>query len=80
MQIDVLVHHLHMIVDPSDSSYMPSLVVLSGGPTLSSMKELATIVVGQNDSTVHLLCEQTEVKNNCFSGINRNLFNIPCVV
>lgn len=63
MQPDILVHHLHMIVDPSDSSYMPSLVVVSGGPTLSSMKELATIAVGQNDSTVHLLCEQTEVLN-----------------
>lgn len=64
MQPDVLIHHLHMIVDPSDSSYMPSRVVVSGGPTLSNMKELATIIVGQNDSTVHLLCEQTEVSVN----------------
>lgn len=63
MEPDVLVHHLHMIVDPSDSSYMPSLVVVSGGPSLSSMKELSTIIVGQNDSTVHLLCEQSEVFN-----------------
>lgn len=28
---DVLVHRLKMIVDPADSSYMPSLVVVSGG-------------------------------------------------
>lgn len=27
---DVLVHRLKMIVDPADSSYMPSLVVVSG--------------------------------------------------
>ncbi|GFT36144.1 e3 ubiquitin-protein ligase HERC2, partial [Nephila pilipes] len=61
MQPEVLIHHLHMIVDPSDSSYMPSLVVVNGGPSLSSMKELQTIVVGQNNSTVNLLCEQSEV-------------------
>lgn len=28
---DVLVHRLKMMVDPADSSYMPSLVVVSGG-------------------------------------------------
>lgn len=28
---DVLVHRLKMTVDPADSSYMPSLVVVSGG-------------------------------------------------
>ncbi|CAL1297267.1 unnamed protein product [Larinioides sclopetarius] len=60
MHPDVLIHHLHMIVDPSDSSYMPSLIVVNGGPSLSSMKELQTIVVGQNNSTVNLLCEQSE--------------------
>lgn len=27
---DVLVHRLKMMVDPADSSYMPSLVVVSG--------------------------------------------------
>lgn len=27
---DVLVHRLKMLVDPADSSYMPSLVVVSG--------------------------------------------------
>ena len=27
---DVLVHRLKMTVDPADSSYMPSLVVVSG--------------------------------------------------
>lgn len=27
---DVLVHRLKMVVDPADSSYMPSLVVVSG--------------------------------------------------
>lgn len=31
---DVLVHRLKMIVDPADSSYMPSLVVVSGGLNL----------------------------------------------
>ncbi|GIY59956.1 e3 ubiquitin-protein ligase HERC2, partial [Caerostris darwini] len=60
MQPDVLIHHLHMTVDPSDSSYMPSLIVVNGGPSLSSMKELQTIVVGQNCSTINLLCEQSE--------------------
>jgi len=27
---DVLVHRLKLVVDPADSSYMPSLVVVSG--------------------------------------------------
>lgn len=31
---DVLVHRLKMTVDPADSSYMPSLVVVSGAVIL----------------------------------------------
>lgn len=61
MQADVLVHHLQMVVDPSDSSYTPSLVVVSGGPSPTSMKELQTVGVAHNTDTITLLSEQTEV-------------------
>lgn len=33
---DVLVHRLKMTVDPADSSYMPSLVVVSGSACVCS--------------------------------------------
>lgn len=36
---DVLVHRLKMIVDPADSSYMPSLVVVSGMCMFSKMSK-----------------------------------------
>lgn len=32
---DVLVHRLKMVVDPADSSYMPSMVVVSGAKKYS---------------------------------------------
>ncbi|XP_035763485.1 E3 ubiquitin-protein ligase HERC2 [Neolamprologus brichardi] len=57
---DVLVHRLKMIVDPADSSYMPSLVVVSGGNSLNNLIELKTININPTDTTVLLLCDCTE--------------------
>ncbi|XP_027882785.1 E3 ubiquitin-protein ligase HERC2 isoform X2 [Xiphophorus couchianus] len=57
---DVLVHRLKMIVDPADSSYMPSLVVVSGGNSLNNLIELKTINVNPTDTTVLLLTDCTE--------------------
>ncbi|XP_037554244.1 E3 ubiquitin-protein ligase HERC2 [Nematolebias whitei] len=57
---DVLVHRLKMAVDPSDSSYMPSLVVVSGGSSLNNLIELKTITINPTDTTVLLLTECTE--------------------
>ncbi|XP_031814951.1 E3 ubiquitin-protein ligase HERC2 isoform X4 [Sarcophilus harrisii] len=57
---DVLVHRLKMIVDPADSSYMPSLVVVSGGNSLNNLIELKTININPADTTVPLLNDCTE--------------------
>uniref|UniRef100_A0A3B3QN49 E3 ubiquitin-protein ligase HERC2 n=1 Tax=Paramormyrops kingsleyae TaxID=1676925 RepID=A0A3B3QN49_9TELE len=56
---DVLVHRLKMIVDPADSSYMPSLVVVSGN-SLNNLIELKTININPTDTTVVLLSDCTE--------------------
>ncbi len=61
MQTDVLLNRLYMRVEPSDSSYMPSLVVLSGGDSIHSMKELKTVNIGATETLVTLLQDLTEV-------------------
>ncbi|XP_041128227.1 E3 ubiquitin-protein ligase HERC2-like isoform X2 [Polyodon spathula] len=57
---DVLVHRLKMAVDPADSSYMPLLVVVSGGNSLNNLIELKTININPTDTTVPLLNDCTE--------------------
>ncbi|XP_038616113.1 E3 ubiquitin-protein ligase HERC2 [Tachyglossus aculeatus] len=57
---DVLVHRLKMIVDPADSSYMPSLIVVSGGNSLNNLIELKTININPTDTTVPLLSDCME--------------------
>uniref|UniRef100_A0A8C3HB67 E3 ubiquitin-protein ligase HERC2 n=1 Tax=Chrysemys picta bellii TaxID=8478 RepID=A0A8C3HB67_CHRPI len=57
---DVVVHRLKMIVDPADSSYMPSLVVVSGGNSLNNLIELKTININPADTTVPLLSDCIE--------------------
>ncbi|RVE74076.1 hypothetical protein OJAV_G00037550 [Oryzias javanicus] len=57
---DVLVHRLKMVVDPADSSYMPSLVVVSGGSSLNNLIELKAININPTDTTVLLLSDCTE--------------------
>lgn len=61
MQPDVLIYSLKMKVNPADSSYMPSLVVVNGGPNYSNMQELSTVYVRNNDTIVTLLDEVKEV-------------------
>lgn len=61
MHTDVLVHRLAMQVEPSDSSYMPSLVVVSGGDTIHSLKEIKTINIGAADTEVVMLQDRQEV-------------------
>ncbi|GAB6021505.1 E3 ubiquitin-protein ligase herc2 [Chamberlinius hualienensis] len=60
MHEDVLVHRLKMLVNPSDTSYMPSIVVVSGGDSLGSLRELAVVNISQNDTIVVLLADVTE--------------------
>ncbi|XP_063970630.1 E3 ubiquitin-protein ligase HERC2-like [Lytechinus pictus] len=60
MHNDVLLHRLRMVVDPNDSSYQPSLIIISGGDTISGVRELKTIRVSPSESMVTLLQDCTE--------------------
>ena len=55
MQPEVAIQSLKMVVDPADSTYMPALLVVSGGDNLSAMKEVTTVNVFGNDTTVNVL-------------------------
>ena len=61
MQQDILVHRLFMRVEPTDASYMPSLVVVSGGETVHSLKEIRTISIGSSDTLVSLIQDSPDV-------------------
>lgn len=61
MQTDILVQLLAVTVDPSDSSYMPSLIVVSGGDSFSDMAELASISIRHTDTVVPLLSDVKDV-------------------
>ena len=61
MQQDILVHRLFMRVEPTDASYMPSLVVVSGGETVHSLKEIRTINIGSSDTLVSLIQDSPDV-------------------
>ncbi|XP_068082847.1 E3 ubiquitin-protein ligase HERC2 [Anabrus simplex] len=60
IQPGILVHSLSMVVDPLDSSYMPSLVIVSGGDSFSSLTELSTINIRSSDTVVPLLSDAKE--------------------
>lgn len=61
MQPNIGIEWLRMLVDPADSSYMPTLVVISGGDSLAKMRELATIRITPSDTWVTLLRNVKEV-------------------
>lgn len=61
---DILLHRLYMKVEPSDSSYMPSLVVISAGDTLSSMKEIRAVNITSSESVVTLLQDLNDVSGS----------------
>lgn len=62
LEPDLLIHHLTMTVDPADSSYMPSVVVVMAGDSLSKLKELKTVHIGHSDSLITLLEDVQEVR------------------
>lgn len=53
-----------MTVDPSDSSYMPSVVVLSAGDSIQTLKEIKTVHISATDSVVTLMEDAHEVRLN----------------
>ncbi|KAF5273445.1 hypothetical protein FQA39_LY07462 [Lamprigera yunnana] len=55
MHSDIIVKSLKTIVDSTDNSYMPSLIVVSGGNTVSSLSEVNVVNVKVTDTTITLL-------------------------
>lgn len=70
---EVIVKSLTVLVDPTDNSYMPLVIVISGGTTVSSLSELAVINVRSIDTTVNLLSNLEHV--SCSSVILHFTFN-----
>ena len=61
MQPDMVINRLCMRIDPGDSSYTPSLVVLSAGESISTLKEIRTIHIPANETLVTLISDMSEV-------------------
>ena len=67
MQPDILVNRLYIRVEPSDSSYMPSVVVINVGETIQTLKETRTINIGSTESLVTLLQDCQEVRPRSYN-------------
>lgn len=61
MQPDMTINRLCMRVDPGDSSYTPSLVVMKAGDSIHNLKEIRTIPIPASETVVTLLSNMTEV-------------------
>ncbi|KAH9523228.1 E3 ubiquitin-protein ligase herc2 [Bulinus truncatus] len=57
---EMVISKLLMKIDPADSSYVPSLIVVSGGDSLVSLKELKTVHIATDESLVTLLSDMSE--------------------
>ena len=60
MHPDILIHSLRIQVDPADSTYMPSVVIISAGDNLSVLKEISTVNLSPTDRIVTLLSNLKE--------------------
>jgi E3 ubiquitin-protein ligase HERC2 len=60
IQMDILISILKMRVDTADSSYMPSLIQVSGGQSLDDLQPLATVKVSAQETDVVLLQDQID--------------------
>ncbi|XP_048506982.1 E3 ubiquitin-protein ligase HERC2 isoform X2 [Athalia rosae] len=56
----ILIHSLKITVNPEDSSYMPSVILVSAGDSFSSLLELTTITVRNADTVVTLIQDLRE--------------------
>ena len=57
----MLIYSLKMKVEPSDTSYMPSLVRVSAGNSFSTLQELVAVSISSRDTIVTLLTDVHEV-------------------
>ncbi|XP_015606913.1 E3 ubiquitin-protein ligase HERC2 isoform X2 [Cephus cinctus] len=56
----ILIHSLKLTINPQDSSYMPSLIVVSAGESFSNVLDLTTVTIRNTDTTVVLLQDVKE--------------------
>lgn len=62
IQRNILVEQLAIQVEPSDSSYMPSLVAVLAGSTVGGLKELRQCSIPSSNREFILLSGLTEVR------------------
>jgi hypothetical protein len=69
MQRNILIEQLSIQVEPSDSSYMPSLVEVKVGHTVGGLKELKKVSISSSSRESVLLTGMTEYYplSNCKS-------------
>lgn len=87
MQPDILIQALFMAVDPADSSYMPSFVVISGGTSFTSLQQLNEVHVRSTDMIVTLLkdvkdyypCIEIAIKQCRNAGIDCKLHGLSII-
>lgn len=68
MQPNIAVEWLRLLVDPADSSYMPTYLVVSGGDSLAKMKELNPVRITPSDTWVTILRGMKEVSLYSFTS------------
>lgn len=56
----ILIHSLKIIVNPQDSSYMPSVIAVNAGDSFTNLVELTTISIRHSDTSVTLLQDMKE--------------------
>lgn len=61
MQPDVIIKTLKIGVDPADSSYMPSVIIVSGGTSFSFLEELNAVYLNYADTSVTILSNMARV-------------------
>lgn len=61
MQPDIVIKNLKVGVDPADSSYMPSVIIVGGGISTSVVEELNVVYVRHNDTSITILSNMDRV-------------------
>ena len=70
LQPNILVDQLCMQVEPTDSSYMPSSVMVVGGNTYGNLQSIQkTVAIPPTSHNMYLLTNQTEVGGVQVGGI-----------
>ena len=72
---NIFVKSLKMGVNPADNSYMPLVIKVSGGHSVSSLMELNIIYVKNSDTSVTLLSNMEEVGSSFASKIYKSVTN-----